>query len=207
MRFTSSRPLPMHTPYPAARSIDTSFRLSPNAMHCESGKPISSAQTVNACPFVASGRYMAELKCGRGFLAFLMYDMYGPIPIADLETLQKPEAEIVIPRLSEEAMREYIVTNLKEAADILPYKYEDTDYGRFTKGLANTLLLKFYMMTKQWDEAEKIGRELTKSEYGYKLVDDYHSLFSLSGEKNSEVIFSCVAEAGVMEQNQDISAP
>ena len=107
-------------------------------------------------------RYMAELKCGRGFLAFLMYDMYGPIPIADLETLQKPEAEIVIPRLSEEAMREYIVTNLKEAADILPYKYEDTDYGRFTKGLANTLLLKFYMMTKQWDEAEKIGRELTK---------------------------------------------
>jgi hypothetical protein len=58
-------------------------------------------------------RYMAELKCGRGFLAFLMYDMYGPIPIADLETLQKPEAEIVIPRLSEEAMREYIVSNLK----------------------------------------------------------------------------------------------
>ena len=145
-------------------------------------------------------RYMAELKCGRGFLAFLMYDMYGPIPIADLETLQKPEAEIVIPRLSEEAMREYIVSNLKDAANVLPYKYEDTNYGRFTKGLANTLLLKFYMMTKQWDEAEKIGRELTKPEYGYKLVDDYNSLFSLSGEKNSEVIFSCVAEAGVMEQ-------
>ena len=137
-------------------------------------------------------RYMAELKCGRGFLAFLMYDMYGPIPIADLETLQKPEAEIVIPRLSEEAMREYIVSNLKDAANVLPYKYEDTNYGRFTKGLANTLLLKFYMMTKQWDEAEKIGRELTKPEYGYKLVDDYNSLFSLSGEKNSEVIFSCV---------------
>lgn len=97
-------------------------------------------------------------------------------------------------------MREYIVSNLKDAANVLPYKYEDTNYGRFTKGLANTLLLKFYMMTKQWDEAEKIGRELTKPEYGYKLVDDYNSLFSLSGEKNSEVIFSCVAEAGVMEQ-------
>ena len=61
-----------------------------------------------------------------------------------------------------------------------------------TKGFGNTLLLKFTMMTKQWDEAEKIGRELTKPEYGYKLVDDYNSLFSLSGEKNSEVIFSCV---------------
>ena len=133
-------------------------------------------------------------------MAFLMYDMYGPIPIADLDLLQKPEAEIVIPRLTEEAMREYIVSNLKEAAEVLPYQYEDKDYGRFTKGLANTLLLKFYMMTKQWDEAEKMGRELIKPEYGYKLVDDYNSLFSLSGEKNSEVIFSCVAEAGVMEQ-------
>ena len=85
-------------------------------------------------------------------------------------------------------MREYIVSNLKDAANVLPYKYEDTNYGRFTKGLANTLLLKFYMMTKQWDEAEKIGRELTKPEYGYKLVDDYNSLFSLSGEKNSEAL-------------------
>lgn len=145
-------------------------------------------------------RYEAELKCGRGFMAFLMYDMYGPIPIADLETLQKPAQEIVLPRLSEEAMCEYIVTNLKEAAEVLPYKYDDANYGRFTKGLANTLLLKFYMMTKQWNEAEKIGRELTKPEYGYKLVDDYNSLFSLAGEKNSEVIFSCVAEAGVLEQ-------
>ena len=127
-------------------------------------------------------RYEAELKCGRGFLAFLMYDMYGPIPIADLETLQKPEQEIVLPRLSEEAMCEYIVTNLKEAAEVLPYKYDDANYGRFTKGLANTLLLKFYMMTKQWNEAEKMGRELTKPDYGYKLVDDYNSLFSLAGE-------------------------
>ena len=165
------------------RVYDYSQYLASMTLTMERIKNVDMDETLKA-------RYMAELKCGRGFLAFLMYDMYGPIPIADLETLQKPEAEIVIPRLSEEAMREYIVTNLKEAADILPYKYEDTDYGRFTKGLANTLLLKFYMMTKQWDEAEKIGRELTKSEYGYKLVDDYHSLFSLSGEKNSEVIFS-----------------
>ena len=96
-----------------------------------------------------------------------MYDMYGPIPIADLETLQKPEAEIVIPRLSEEAMREYIVSNLKDAANVLPYKYEDTNYGASPKDWPIHYCLKFYMMTKQWDEAEKIGRELTKPEYGY----------------------------------------
>lgn len=138
-------------------------------------------------------RYIAELKCGRGFLAFLLYDMYGPIPIADLETLQNPTKEKILPRLSEEEMQNYILSNLKEAAEVLPYKYDETEYGRFTKGLAKTLLLKFYMMTKQWGEAEKIGRELTKQEYGYKLVENYHSLFTLAGEKNTEVIFSSVA--------------
>ena len=191
--YNSSEANDWHIDGDYRRVYDYSQYLASMTLTMDRIKDVNMDETLKA-------RYMAELKCGRGFLAFLMYDMYGPIPIADLETLQKPEAEIVIPRLSEEAMREYIVSNLKDAANVLPYKYEDTNYGRFTKGLANTLLLKFYMMTKQWDEAEKIGRELTKPEYGYKLVDDYNSLFSLSGEKNSEVIFSCVAEAGVMEQ-------
>lgn len=141
-------------------------------------------------------RYTAELKCGLGFLSFLLYDMYGPIPIADLETLKDPMAEKILPRLSEEDMIAYIETNLIEAAAVLPYKYPDTDYGRFTKGLANTLLLKLYMMTENWDKAETIGRELIKPEYGYALVNDYHSLFTLSGEKNSEVIFSSITKAG-----------
>ncbi len=146
-------------------------------------------------------RYIAELKCGIGFLSFLLYDLYGPLPIPTLDVLQSPEKEIIVPRLSDEDMRKYIESHLKEAAEILPYKYDDTGYGRFTKGLANTLLLKFYMLTKQWDAAEQIGRELTTNkEYGYKLEEDYHKLFSMAGEKNPEVIYASPAKAGVMEQ-------
>lgn len=51
-------------------------------------------------------RYNAELDCGMGFLAFLLYDLYGPIPVADLETLKEPGAEKILPRLTEEQMRE-----------------------------------------------------------------------------------------------------
>ena len=47
-------------------------------------------------------------------------------------------------------MREFIVTNLTEAAKVLPYSYEASEYGRFTKGLANTLLLKYYMRVGDW---------------------------------------------------------
>ena len=47
-------------------------------------------------------QYIAELRCARGFLAFLLYDLYGPIIVADLETLKNAEDEIILPRLSEE---------------------------------------------------------------------------------------------------------
>lgn len=42
-------------------------------------------------------RYVGEIKCARGFLAFLLYDLYGPVVIADLETLKNP-FESKIPR-------------------------------------------------------------------------------------------------------------
>ena len=45
-------------------------------------------------------QYIAELRCARGFLAFLLYDLYGPIIVADLETLKNAEDEIILPRLT-----------------------------------------------------------------------------------------------------------
>ncbi|MDR2564003.1 MAG: RagB/SusD family nutrient uptake outer membrane protein, partial [Prevotellaceae bacterium] len=143
-------------------------------------------------------RYIAEMKCGIGFLAFLMYDMYGPIPIPTLEILKDPLQEKILPRLSEADMQSFIETNLMEAAEVLPVKYSPEDYGRFTKGLAKTVLLKLYMMTERWDEAEQIGRELTRAPYTYRLQTDYHSLFSLAGEVNDEVVYSALCKAGII---------
>lgn len=145
--------------------------------------------------------YLAELHCARGWLAFCMYDWYGPIPIADVETLKKPLEEKIIPRLSEEEMRTFIETELKKAAEVLPYSYKkgDANYGRFTKGLCNMVLLKFYMQIKQWTKAEEMGRELTKPEYGYKLVPNYADIFTLANEKNEETIWAVNCLRGTQE--------
>lgn len=144
-------------------------------------------------------RYIGEIKCARGFLAFLLYDMYGPVVIADLETLKNPFESQTLPRATEEEMQNYIETSLKEAAEVLPYKYPSSQYGRFTKGLANTVLLKLYMMTGRWEDAEKMGRELMDSQYGYKLEPDYNLLFSLAGERNAEIIYAVPCVEGVAE--------
>lgn len=142
-------------------------------------------------------QYIAEAKCGMAFMAFLIYDLYGPIVLPTLDELKNPEKDVILPRATEEEMRDFIVNNLTEAARVLPYKYAESDYGRFTKGLANTLLLKYYMRVKDFTKAEEIGRELvTNSEYGYVIEDDYYKLFSLEGKMNAEIVYAVPCSKG-----------
>ncbi|MDR0506479.1 MAG: RagB/SusD family nutrient uptake outer membrane protein [Dysgonamonadaceae bacterium] len=144
-------------------------------------------------------RYIAELECGQGFLAFLLWDLYGGIVIADLETLKKPEDEKILPRKTSDETVAYIESKLKSTFNILPktIPYGNANYGRFTEGLVHTILLKLYMQTKQWAKAETEGRELMKPEYGYALVTDkggresaYANIFSDANEGNSETIWA-----------------
>jgi hypothetical protein len=139
-------------------------------------------------------RFLAEARCALGLLSFTLYDLYGPLPLPDLETLKNPLEEKILPRATEEQMQAFIEDNLRAAAEApeLPYSYKkgDADYGRFTKGIAYMVLLKHYMQCGKWAEAEAAGRELLKPEYGYGLVPRYKDIFTLANEKNEETIFS-----------------
>ena len=150
-------------------------------------------------------RYIAEIECGQGFMAFLIWDFYGPLIIADLETLKNPQSEIIQPRQTNEQTIAYIETKLKAGFGILAKNYDkgDTNYGRFTEGLCHMLLLKLYMQTHQWDKAIAEGRELMKPEYGYELVTDagnapsaYANIFTAANEGNKETIWAinCLRE-------------
>jgi hypothetical protein len=143
-------------------------------------------------PQSVKDRLNAELHCGKGFLGYIFYDFYGPIPVAPLEVLQNPLNEEVLPRLSKEEMVSFIETELKEAIEVLPanYKKGEANYGRFTRGLAYTVLMKLYMHESDWAKAEECGRELMKAEYGYALVPEYEDIFTLENEKNEEIIWA-----------------
>lgn len=139
-------------------------------------------------------RMNAEIHMGRGWLAFLLYDFYGPIPIPTLEQLNNPLAEEIIPRVSQEEMTTFIEKELNAAIEGLPTR--TTSFGRFDKGLAYTVLMKFYMHEKNWAKAIECGRELMKSEYNYGLMDSYASIFTLENEQNKEIIFACTEQRG-----------
>lgn len=148
-------------------------------------------------------RLIAELRCGRGWLAYLLYDWFGPIPIATLEELENPLQEKILERPTKEWMVQYIETELTEAIKDLPANYgaSDGNYGRFTAGLAYTVLMKLYMHERNWEKAEMCGRELMKSEYGYSLVPEYKDIFTLENEKNTEIIWACQCSRSVNKQS------
>ena len=134
-------------------------------------------------------RFIAEVKCARGFMGYLLYNWFGPVSIATAEQLSDPLSTEIIPRPTEEQMVEFIETNLIDAIDGLEYNYPG-EYGRFTKGLANMVLLKLYMLEHNWSAAETVGRELMKPEYGYGLVQEYADIFTYNNQHNKEIIFS-----------------
>lgn len=117
-------------------------------------------------------RLEAELHLGRGWLAYLLYDMYGPIQIASLEMLNNPLSDAVVPRMSQEDMVKYIEDEINAALPALPAKYSisDSNYGRFTRALGYMVLMKLYMHEKDWAKAIECGRELQKGEYGLIII-------------------------------------
>ncbi len=147
-------------------------------------------------------RLQAEIYCGRGWLAYLLYDFYGPVQIPALEQLNNPLGEQVILRASKEEMVSFIENDLKAAIEVLPatYAVSDNHYGRFTRGLAYMVLMKLYMHEKEWAKVVECGRELMKSEYGYALMPNYKDIFTLENEGNPETIWAAVCSRSVNQQ-------
>lgn len=136
-------------------------------------------------------KYIAELKCLRGFFAADLYHFYGPLPIiVDRELAFNPSPDHRPERPSREWITSFIEQELREAADMLPVNQQD--YGRVTKGAALMKLMKFYMNEKQWQKALDISTELMG--LGYTLEQNYQQIFSVENERNNELIFVVTSE-------------
>jgi len=144
---------------------------------------------------------IAEIRCARGLLAYDLFDMYGPIVVAPLEVLKSPMAEKPLARLSNEEMVKFIEDDLVAAANDLPAPGQ-TEYGRFSKGLAKMILIRLYLHEKKWDKVLTTCNEIIAYNT-YKLDNDYVGMWGLNGAKNSkEVIWAIPCDYDGTSQNQ-----
>ncbi len=131
--------------------------------------------------------YIAEAKAIRAWVGVILYDLFGPVPVAPDYVLDDPETIVYLPRLTEAQYEEFIVGELSYAITYLP-EYA-SERGRLTKGAARMILLKYYMIRKDFEKALPIARDLYAMEAGgvYSLLD-YQYVFSKEGIGNKEII-------------------
>lgn len=94
---------------------------------------------------VTRNRWICEAKFLKAYYHFLLFRMYGPIPIVDQNIAIDQETSVVrVKRNTVDEVVEFITDLLDEAAINLPLEISDmaTEAGRLTKGAAYTLKAK-----------------------------------------------------------------
>ncbi|MEX2601769.1 MAG: RagB/SusD family nutrient uptake outer membrane protein [Balneolaceae bacterium] len=130
-------------------------------------------------------RYAAEARALRGWLNFILYDYFGPVPSrmdpAELYSLDMDA------RPTDEEFLQWIIDDLNAAIPGLRDSYHSdmANWGRMSKGAARMLLLRTYMNTHQWSQAEQVARDIMAMGI-YSLQGDYFSIFN--EKANPEII-------------------
>jgi hypothetical protein len=136
-----------------------------------------------------------EAKFLRAMAYFRMLNCWGSVPYYD-ETceINKEFATVTSPRSTADEIRRYVIADLTEAIAKLPVSWDNSDYGRVTKGAAYALRGKVYLFNKEWTKAMEDFEEVVynkSNNYGYALHSDYEDLFRIyNGRHSNEMIFS-----------------
>lgn len=131
-------------------------------------------------------RYLGEAKALRGWYAYFLYDLFGPVPVASDDILDDPETFVYLGRPSDEEWDAMMEEDLLDAIDLLPVT--PAARGRMGKGAARMILMKYYMIRGQYEKAENMARDLLAMEGTYGLQSSYASIFSVENASNNEVI-------------------
>ncbi|OIN59004.1 RagB/SusD family nutrient uptake outer membrane protein [Arsenicibacter rosenii] len=137
---------------------------------------------------------VAEAKFLRAHYYYLLLMQWGGVDLRLTETLVPTKDT---KRASEAEMYAAIIKDLNEAITDLEAKAQSTDYGRATKPAAETLLAKVYLAkaystskaSDDFSKAAALCKSVTTN-YGYKLLDDFASVFDENNQLNSEVVFA-----------------
>lgn len=125
-------------------------------------------------------RLGAEVRFLRAYYYTQLITVFGDVQFI-LQPLSPGDPEVYGTRENKDKILEFILTELEEAARILPVSYEEKERGRATKGAAYALKARVALFFGKWDVAEKAAEEVMK--LGYELYDigntrtNYYMLF------------------------------
>lgn len=131
---------------------------------------------------------VAEARFLRSLYHYYLTMWWGDVPYRTEPELSDPYIEVT-PRAS---ILEAIVDDLNMAVTDLPAKNQQaaSEYGRATKGAANTLLTKALMVLERWPEAEAAATEVIDDDYS--LLPELRDIHDPSNSFHDEAIYQIV---------------
>lgn len=134
--------------------------------------------------------YAAEARVLRAQAYATLYSWFGPVPIRTPETQTGN-----LPRATDQQMLDFVESEIKLALVDLPNPGAEAAFGRYNKGIANGILAKFLLNTKQWQKAADASKAVIDFNY-YQLNPSFESLFRVENKMNKEMILvvPCRAE-------------
>lgn len=137
-------------------------------------------------------RFLAEARTLRAFYYFELVNLFGNIPLI---TVPVPTSEAYnIPQNTPAEIYAFIETELNASLTDLPVVITtDSEVGRLTQGAGKAILGKAYLYEGKWGDAaaqlaDVNGTPGGISMYGYQLVSNFASLWSINNKFNSESI-------------------
>jgi hypothetical protein len=128
--------------------------------------------------------YEAEARFLRAVSYYKLYFFFGPVPLRTSST-----QGLSLPRASEEELKQFIAAELKFAFENLPAPGAEAQKYRAHKAAASGYLLKFYLNTKNWAEANTVSAQFLNTFKNYTLFGAYKDMFKVENENNSEYIW------------------
>ncbi|MGV3559916.1 RagB/SusD family nutrient uptake outer membrane protein [Larkinella arboricola] len=148
---------------------------------------------------------LAEARFLRASAYQTLYELFGPVPLITSSTTSSDDRP---GRATQEEFIRFVETEFKAVADILPTVA--SQYGRATKGAALSLLTRFYLNNKKWQEtAETAKKVIDLNVYQLFSGPNRTDLFDIANEKNSEFIYirPSLAQPGLGDNYMPHAAP
>lgn len=134
----------------------------------------------------SKSKFIAELKFLRSWCYFDLVRNWGGVSLV----LKIYSAETHIPRSTAKEVYDQLISDLKQAAAVLPRKtaYPASDKFRASSGAAWALLAKIYLYTEDWANAEAAALQVMNSS-DYQLETSFGALWDYNYKNGVESVF------------------
>ena len=129
----------------------------------------------------------AETLFHRAYAYYYLTNLWGDVPYYR-ENLPISEIQ-ALPRTDKKTIRDEILVDLQKAQLSLPSSINSDNFGKVSKWVAATVMVKIYLIQNKWQEARDKSLEII-NDSPHRLLDEYASVFRLDNEYNEEIIWS-----------------